>query len=525
MRTQNLKNYLKLLVDFDSSTDDFKLKADEFVRVKAIKQRENDRPLIKTWYIKTVAELEDIIKKYKYNWNLYIGTCTTKGENETAEYMMARKVLFLDFDKKDYPQYDDVKDFCNHIKRILQFIFYHCVVDSGNGFHFYFAIQKTVDIDRVTRINKNLCKVLGADPEAVLTTQLARLPTSLNLKHDSKLVNIITNNYGSPQFKPYSLNKLEKIISYAKQSSKVKEVQQLPPKEYNAVSSYYCVEKMISEGVQQGERNFCLGRIVKYLQTIRGYNYNNALKLVLEWNQRCRPPKSVNEIAADFKRYWESDYKLLGCKLEDKVHQSILNRYCDKYNCKTVYDNSPAKLKTKEISIDNHLLQNRVIKKLRGNHYLILSVLHLHDEGLTYKQLQEEITNPTTQKCCLARNTLKTVLGDLIFKGYIACDGHGTYRLIKIPNYGQGYTRYYYAATILLINGIIKQQDYLVYLCLVRNLQQDKDVSYDTLSNDTGISKGHICEHIQHLFKSKILDVEKSYTDKGILCNTYTLIA
>lgn len=524
MRTQNLLNYLKLTYDFDPATENFKLKEQEFIRIKAIKQREHDAPLIKTWYIKSVAELEDIIKKYRFNWNLYIGTCTTKGQHETAEYMMSRKVMFLDFDKKDYPQYDGVQDFTAHIKRILPYLFYHAVVDSGNGFHYYVCTQKTIDVTRATRINKNLAKILGADIKAVLPTQLMRLPTSLNLKHDAKPVNIICNNYGNPQFKPYTLNKLERIISFAKQSEKVKEVQQLPPKEYNSVSGYYCIEKMLAEGVQQSERNFCLGRITKYLQ-LKGYNYNNALKVVLDWNQRCNPPKSVNEVAADFKRYWESPYKLLGCKLDDEVHQSILNRYCDKFHCKTIYDDSKANIKTKEISMDNNLLKNNVIRKLRGNHYLILSVLHVHDEGLTYNGISQEITNPTTHRCCLSRNTLKTVLNDLVKMKYISHDGYGTYRLITFPNFGQGYTKYYYAATILLINGIIKQQDYLVYLCLVRNLQQNRNVTYNTLSEDTGISESHVCEHIQHLFKAKILDIEKNYTSKGILCNTYTLIA
>jgi hypothetical protein len=166
--TQNLLNYLKLIYDFDPVTNDFKLKADEYVRIKAIKKREHDAPLIKTWYIKRVAELEGIIKKYKYNWNLYCGISTTKGQHETAEYMMNRKIMFLDFDLKDYPQYNDVNDFEQHIKRNLHYLFYHAVVDSGHGYHFYFATQKTVDIKRATRINRNLAKILGADPKAVL---------------------------------------------------------------------------------------------------------------------------------------------------------------------------------------------------------------------------------------------------------------------------------------------------------------------------------------------------------------------
>lgn len=524
MRKSDFKNYLKLLVDFDYVTDDFKLKENEYVRIVAIKAN-TENPFLMTFFIKTVAELEDIIKKYKYNYNLYIGIATTKGKNATEKYMNARKVIFLDFDKKDYPQYTEAKDFTEHVKRILPFLFNHCIVDSGNGYHFYIATQKTIDIKRATQDNMNLAKILGSDTKAALSTQLMRLPTSLNLKHDSKLVNVITNNYGHEQFKPYTLNKLEKIISYAKQVEAVKQVQKQSPIEYNSVSSYYCIEKMLASGAIKGERNFCLGRIVKYLQHIKGYTYNSALVLVKEWNARCSPPKALNEITCDFDRYWKSDYKLLGCKIDDKNHQSILNKYCDKYSCTTIYQDSEINIKTKEITMDNHLLQNKVLKRLRGNHYLILSVLHLHSEGLTLCQIKSETTNCQTNKCCLSRNTLNTILNDLVVEKYISCDSKGTYRLFDIGNYGLGFTRYYYSATILLINEIIKQQDYLVYLCLVRNLQQNKNVTYDTISDDTGIDKGNISKHISNLFKSKILCVEKSYTDKGVLCNTYTLVA
>lgn len=525
MRKYNLIDYLKLLIDFNSKTDDFKLKPNEFVRIVAIKTREGKDSIVKTFYITSIVELNEIIKKYKYTFNLYIGSSTSKGKMDKTEDMYERKVIFLDFDKKDYPQFDDVRDFTQHIKRKIPCLFNHCLVDSGNGYHIYFAIQKTLDTKRVTRINRNLGKILGADIKATLSTQLMRLPTSLNLKHEAKSVNIISNNYGNPKFKPYSLNKLEKIISFTKQIDEIKQIQQEPPQEYNKESSYYCVEKMIASGGCKGERNFCLGRITKYLQTIKGYNYNNALKIIMDWNKRCSPPKNINEVTADFKRYWESDYKLLGCKLDNQKDQSILNQYCNKFLCKTVYKNDTTQIKCKEINMDNHLLKNCVLKKLKGNHYLILSVLHLHDEGLTLKGIKEAITNSNTNKCCLSRNTLKVVLAELLKQKYIELDKYGTYRLVEIPNFNVGYTRYYYSATILLINGIIKQQDYLVYLCLVRNLQQSKSVSYDALSEDTNIDKSNIGKYIKNLFKAKILCVEKGYTDKGCMCNIYTLVA
>ena len=108
---------------------------------------------------------------------------------------------------------------------------------------------------------------------------------------------------------------------------------------------------------------------------------------------------------------------------------------------------------------------------------------------------------------------------------YIKCDIFGVYTLRDIANFGLGYTRYYYSATILLINGIIKQQEYLVYLCLVRNLQQNRNVTYSTLEEDTGIPASNISKYINNLFKSKILLIEKSYNEKGQLYNNYVLVA
>lgn len=525
MKKQDLKSYLKLLFDFDAATDDIKLKPDEFIRIVAIKKEINGDTHSIPFYIQTVAELEKIIKKYKYTYNLYTTIATTKGKNSTKEYMNARKVMFLDFDKKDYPQLKELKDFIAHVKNKMPVLFNHCIVDSGNGYHFYVAIRKTLDNSRATRINKNLAKILGADLKAVSPTQLMRLPTSLNLKHESKLVNIITNNYGHEKFKLYDLTKLEKIIYYATHDEEDSGVEVLPPKEFNKVSSFYCIEKMLATGAIKGDRNFCLGRIIKYLQTIRGFTYNASLKQIQEWNQRCSPPKSVNEIKNDFDRYWKSDYKLLGCHLEDEAQQSTLNKYCEKYSCKTIYKDSDIQIKTKEIEMDNNLLKNTVLRKLRGNHYLILSVLHLHSEGLTLSGLKEQITNRNTNRCCLSPNTLKTILEDLEPK-YIIKDKYGTYRLVDIKNFGLGYTRYYYSATILLINGIIKQQDYLVYLCLVRNLQsKSSNVTYDTLSDDCGIEKSNIGKHIRNLHRCKILEIEKSYNEKGIVFNSYTLVA
>lgn len=208
-----LTNFLRLLFDIDPETKDFRLSTEEYVRLKAIKKTEESTQ-IKTFFIKHVNEIETVIAKYKYITNLYVGLSTCRGQNETEEYMWNRRVVALDYDRKDYPQYETIKDFSEHIKRKIPYLFYHCIVDSGNGYHFYIATEPTNNIGQITDINKQLVELLGADPRAASPTQLMRLPTSLNVKHESKLVNIVTNNITSEKFRPYPLNKLDKIISF-----------------------------------------------------------------------------------------------------------------------------------------------------------------------------------------------------------------------------------------------------------------------------------------------------------------------
>ena len=56
-----LKNYLKVLFEFDPEIEDFKLEDNEFVRLVAIKSA-NDK-IVVTKFIKHIAEIEEFISK------------------------------------------------------------------------------------------------------------------------------------------------------------------------------------------------------------------------------------------------------------------------------------------------------------------------------------------------------------------------------------------------------------------------------------------------------------------------------
>ena len=86
------------------------LKENEYVRLVMIKppSEENPNPIPFAKYAKDFQEYASIVKKYKYNFHIYNSLCTVKmidGElGGTTAFQRQRRVLYLDFDLKDYPE-------------------------------------------------------------------------------------------------------------------------------------------------------------------------------------------------------------------------------------------------------------------------------------------------------------------------------------------------------------------------------------------------------------------------------------
>jgi len=515
---QDLKRFLNMLVPFDGESTGCKLMPDEYIRIVGLS--EHSSPLIK--YIRNTGDLENIISKYKYNYNLYITLATVKGKNGKKEDMYLRQVLMLDFDKKDYPELKKPFDLTASIKLKMPSLFIQCLVDTGHGYHCYISTERTGDIGRITHINKELCEILGADIKAVSPTQIGRIPTSFNLKSKIKPISVVFNEYGNEKCRPYSLDRLEQMINiYKIKSGENKSMPVIMPHgKIMPVMNCYCEMNMLAGGAEKGERNICLGRIVNYLRDICGYACGKALRKVIDWNDLCRPPKEIKEVTADFYKYWKGNYKMLGCKSSNPRIQKIIEKYCDKSKCKSVIKRDASAW----IYIGNNLLTNKNMRKLRGNHYLVLSLLLKNPEGLTDIRLRKEFCGKSG-KYAMSNATFKKVLCDLEYKKYISITSDKKYKINKITNYGKGCTRFSYRTVQALIDRKITQQDFTVYLCIVRNMQLNRDVTYDTLSSDLEISKPDIGKHINSLRKNSIIGVDKLVSVKGLLCNKYMLIA
>ena len=488
---------------------------DEYIRIVGLKAGSS---FSRIWYVTTFDEFKNTIFKYKNSLNLYVTSSTTSGNTGgTKQDMFRRQILFFDFDKKDYPTYHTFDDFVDHFKKAIPDLFYHCAVDSGNGFHFYVAIENTEDIERISNINKKLIVILGADKKAGSITQIMRIPSSLNLKKsDDNLVKVIVNTCGTDKFKPYTLEKLESIIDRIDRNQKFdEEKKNLPKQVYQGIlKPFYCVKKMISEGADTGDRNFCLGRITNFYK-YNGYTNHRAKELILEWNNRCRPPKSEQEVIKDFERYWETDYKLLGCNIDHKT----LEKFCDKSNCTVSYNFSG---NTSIIKISNCVLANKFLRKYDGYHYLILLILSQFKDPVSKKIIKDALTDTKTQKTCMCNRTLDKILANLQ-NGKLICKSAAGYSYSDPPNYGKGYTLFNQKIIDFIVNKEVSQSQFKVFICIVRNLKSGTNTAYETLSENLLMDSSCISKHIKKL-NGTLLKIEKKLTDKGYICNAYTIL-
>lgn len=518
-----LEKYLQVLFKTDANGE-LDLEEGEAVLLRGIN---SERCF--THFHKTIKAIKADIEKYKHIYNLYIGLATVRGEGGTVENMRARQVLMLDFDRKDYPELKTAQDCTTLIKAKVPQLFVHMIVDTGHGYHAYIAINRCVNIERVTAANRALAEITGADLKATSPTQIARIPTSFNLKDDDhKPVTVVSNAWErSPTtFKRYNLQRLEGIIERIQQNEKnLESISQLPATTHKKTSSFHCVEAMLAEGAAEGSRNFCLGRIVAYLKTIKGYTQANAASKVKEWNRRCRPPKPEAALMDEFTRYWEGNYKLLGCELKDQHDQAILNHYCDKFRCTTIFElREDSEYEPEEMYLDNAILKDKVIRDLTGFHYLILSILSFVDKPLTKKKLIEHLTGRRTKKCCISAPTLRRVLSELIDRKYITYDEMTAAYSINRNTYQPKHIKYSYAATIQLVNKIITPCEYLTYLCLVRNLQNGDSVTHEMLAENLQKQVSDIGKYVRGLHVAGLLNVTTAYNERGVLYNHYKIL-
>ena len=489
-----LNNYLKLI--FPEA-----LEETEFLRI--LKSQENFTTNI---FCKT-NQVEKIIKQNRNEYNLFIALATCNGENGQESGAKTRSVLFFDIDKKDNPDITE-QDVTEYFKKYFPYIFIHCIIDSGNGFHLYIAIQPTTDIKKIVSLTTTMINILNRgekfkfDTNANLPTQIARIPTSQNRKNDKNplWVNVIVNNVNSDKFKRYSLDEIENQIN----------------KVNNKITYCPCIENMLEKGAIKGERNYCLGFIISYLRFEKYLSKDKILSIVNKYNANCSPPKSNNELSQQFNTYWEKGYEhFFNCKPINQENKNILKKYCEQKKCK---------IKNKQnteyrFALHSALCDKKYLRNLSNLEYLILLILNNQPKSYSNKEIQKKLSDMGKSI------TLKNInISFLNLKKL---------KLIKIDKDERVSCKNgYFKASNIFINknyiiSLIKENSLCcvkLLVALIYCITKQHDSSYDELSYLTHINKGNISRYIKRIMQANIIEITKELNDNNVMLNRYKLL-
>lgn len=467
-------------------------------------------------------------RKDKYFYNSYYSLATTDGAGRTTNNLKSRACLCWDFDKKDLGQDFNVKDILHLFKSIR--LYYHCIVDSGHGYHVYVFIEPTTDLDAVEAVQKAVAVRLGADTKATLKTQLMRLPKTVNIKDGNKLpikivyladddhikrlpISHYTYNYVTTRYTRTN-------IEYVMRDDKTPQ----------------CVRDILEAGSPVGQRNEDLQTIIV------------ALK---------RQHKTLAEIRAVISEWLENTEELERLDyMIDYIYENVYNGPLDCKNCPhrsecyvrdTVVkplDYPVLKIPDRDLlKIKNSRIKRKGKKYMNGNMLIIYSILLRHNKGLFKDELTEELTykNPEKgieAKCCMSDKTIRTTLKELEENDFIVVTTIDRKKFYKAkPNYVKDNmkTEISYLAALQCVKGCISTQElelycYIKYLNKMAPKKRGQDpysiyINQEALGNVLGIDQSRISQMIKNLLNEKLMSIDyrSKSSNNNFMYNVYLL--
>ena len=524
-------------------------------------------------YVKNFKQYKECVMKYRHNYHVYNALSTVKkdrkGELHRREVnMRQRRVLFIDFDKKDYPEYDDVFTFSKMIKEKFPNLFLHAYYNSGHGYHFYVIIPPTCKTREISELNKEICSLVGADTEACKVTQIARVPCTFNRKYLNEngkfpLVKEIdhykNNPYAVKHFHPCNIDYIKHGVSNAR---KISVLETKPLEEWDYARNGYdikvypclCTEKILREGAEEHQRNVWLGRIVSMLHS-QGYTETRVREICLDWNTRCRPPKNPKTVRDDINRYLEKEdiYNLNGCweNIKDTRQREIVKRQCDKVYCmqalqkKNIYIEEDIGVRMSQKLLTQSKMKNGDKKNsLSGYEYLIMTILYKYikpgsRQAFTVKDLKIKMQYKKHGKwqLCMDAKTFKNTLDKLVEhncielvtptpeqckKKKILFDDTRIKIRRGIKELNNRYIEFYYSTARAFICKQITQNEYKVFLCVVNNIKEGKSCTIKDIGIFLNIEGSHVLEAIRNLEKAQCIGIIQCKSNKGNMYNIYS---
>lgn len=500
----------------------------EYIRVF----QDNNKDYKKVSFFSNIDDLVQFsTSKYiRYN-NTYFTLATTDGTGGATENLKYRYFLGFDFDKKDQDQGFNHVDILNRFRDAK--IHYHALIDSGNGYHVYVCISKTSDFEKVQEVQKALCDKLGADKNAIKSTQVLRIPYTMNVKHSKKQVNIIySEDRNGNKFKPYDIEFLYKM-----NCNKCKEVHKEQTQyTMNSTNIPKCIEKILLNGSEEGQRYEDLQRIIVLLR--QRQKSQEEIKIVCkEWADKSGFDDNLDYRIDNI--YNNLNYIKLECKeceYKTECYKCVVSDFEYKEGEKLI------KFSEKELS---KCKGKRKGKTMKANDLLIYSILKLHIDGLTKEEILKELTYKSRRKkvetVALGDRTLRDTLKSLEENGFIEvktmAKNKKLYKIIDTTSSIDLQLNISFSATMECIKGSISTEEYQMY-CYMRYLHHKEQreepkalkgnlfqVNEVELADHFGVTQQRISQMIINLIEEKLLSMwyRQESKNNGFIYNVYRL--
>ena len=430
------------------------------------------------------------------NTNVYIGMFGHNSKDATADTATSAGAVWADF--------DDTGDAAEVMARIRSAGLPNpsIIVSSGHGIHAYWLLAKRARPGEVVPVLKALAAALGSDSSVCDAARIMRLPGSLNLKYSPAVPCSIRSL--SPL--RYDLAHLQNILTTHLQPARDLRLHGVPEL---LESDMPCVRNM-ANGVRQGHRNTCLGRIIKDLQS-RGYNNKTqAWGVVLRWNVLCSEPEDSRQLRSSFEYYWREPYRLLGCAQNNPIVQSIYSDYCVGVECERRAVIGSIKL---DDAVDyNNRILNR-IGTVSGYALICYAILQKHSEGLNTTQLRDKL-RAADGTLCMGESMLRYSLKRLRSLGFILTIRGNTragqedfHKVQPQGTYGTGFTLVSYGAVRGAVRGDVTADEFRLY-CLLCRYARRKGRCYpslQTLAKDLGVDASTVSRQLKNLERADYL--------------------
>lgn len=486
-------------------------------------------------FFKSVQGAVNNINNDTFKYNTYFTLSTTDEVGGTVENLKYRYCLAYDWDLKDflgcskedlYKLYAEDRALFDKNKRLLLNdiherinevggLYYHYLVDSGYGYHVYFLIEKTNDINKVNEVNKVLQKRLNADINAIKPTQILRVPYTSNIKSKPIEVKIVKDKTSDDKFKRYNIDKLYKKYYGNFEGFKTDTKISYSLKKGIPV----CVENALTNGSEEGNRDRDLYNIVIHLKN-KGKRLEDIKTIVGEWNNK-------NKIT--FKELdYQTEYVYKNCS-------GFLCGSCDsalKLECKnyTISNFDLEQYGEPLISISNKVAKDIKYKNRKGAKMLLPNELFIYNVLLNNKDifLSREgilklITDRKTNKAAISERTLKDTLKGLVDKEYITVNKGAkrlgiadTYRVNEIKCKAENEFKITYFLNLSVIWGRISTEElhlytYMRYLHHQEVLQGKAKgniftITMEELAKGIGVTRERVVQMTKNLYDNNILD-------------------